>query len=135
MDSGRDLRIGSPRGGSGSDAWAGQAVATTGGGGAVLQRPEMAVEPASRTEPGPAASPTSLGNSGALTYEQLQAQLQARGVLYQQSTYVKETGQYEFRCSLPNRQNPRIRRTYIGKGGDAPSAMRAVLEQIDREQQ
>ncbi len=137
LDSSHDLRIGGPRGSSGSDAWAGQPPTSPGqAGGAVLQRPEMNVEPASRVEAVAPVSPASLPNtsSAPATIEQAQAQLKARGIVYQQSTFINETGQWEFRCALPSRQNPRTRRSYIGTGPDALSAMRAVLEQIDKDQ-
>jgi hypothetical protein len=132
LDSGHDLRIGSPR--TGSDAWAGQSVAAGTGTGAVLQRPELVAEPVSRTPTTPVATtPTSLGNSNGLTIEQ--AMLKARGAVYQQETFVNETGQWEFRCALPNPQNPRIRRTYVGRGPDSLSAIRVVLDQIDKDQE
>ncbi len=133
MDTGRDLRIGSPGGTPSSDAWASQPSPASPPGSAVLQRPELTAQPASQTQPAPTVSPASMPSSSGLTKEQAQAEFKARGVLYQQSTYVEESREWQFRCSLPSRQNPRIRHSYIGRGPDELSAMRAVLEQIDKE--
>jgi len=101
----------------------------------VLQHPQVVAEPASRSDPAPAATIASLpGGSGINSIEQAESQLAARGVVYEQWTFVKESGQGEFKCSLPNKQNPRLRRTYVGKGPDYLTAVRAVLEQIDKDQ-
>lgn len=136
MDSSRDLRIGNPASSPGSDAWAGQGITTAGGSsGAVLQHPQVVVEPASRSDPVPPATIASLpGGTGINSIEQAESQLTSRGVVYEQWTFVKESGQGEFKCSLPNKQNPRLRRTYVGKGPDYLTAVRAVLEQIDKDQ-
>jgi hypothetical protein len=66
--------------------------------------------------------------------EQAWAQLKARGVLWQDLSMVAETGEWKFSCAIPNRQNPSIRRRYEATAGDSLAAIRAVLEQLDKDQ-
>jgi hypothetical protein len=75
------------------------------------------------------------GGSRPLTYEQAQALLSARGVTQQRLEAGAEPGQWKFSCAIPNRQNPHIRRVYEAQahGPDGLNAIRAVLDQIDRE--
>jgi hypothetical protein len=47
---------------------------------------------------------------------------------------VGENGEWQYSCSIPNRQNPRIRRTYKYTAADPSAAIRAVLEQLEKEQ-
>ena len=44
-----------------------------------------------------------------------------------------EPGEWKFNCSIPNRQNPSIRRFYESRAGDPLAAVRAVVEQIEKE--
>jgi hypothetical protein len=135
LDNGGDLRIANPRPSTGNDGWVGQAPALGGdGSGAVLRRPELAAEPASRRDPAPVSSPTATANSRITTYEQAQAQLSARGIIWQRLETGSTNGEWKFTCSIPNRQNPRLHRTYEARGTDPVSAVRAALEQIDKDQ-
>lgn len=68
------------------------------------------------------------------SYEQAQAQLAARGVIWQRLESAGDTGEWKFSCSIPSRQNPNIRRTYEGRARDALGAIQAVLEQMDKDQ-
>jgi hypothetical protein len=66
------------------------------------------------------------------TFEQARAQLETRGI----SWYRLETGDsgtYKFSCSVPNRQNRMVSRTYEAQAGSELAAIQAVLDQIDRE--
>ncbi len=60
--------------------------------------------------------------------------LAARGVTWYRLETWGDNGQVKYTCSIPNRQNPHIRRTYEALARDRSSALRAVLDQIDREQ-
>lgn len=74
------------------------------------------------------------GVNGVTTFEQAKDELKARGAVWQRLEMVGETGEWKYSCSIPNRQNPRIRRTYEAKASEPIAAVRAVLEQIDKEQ-
>jgi hypothetical protein len=69
------------------------------------------------------------------TYGQLHEQLRQRGVTWWRLERVGDTDDYKFECSVPHRDNPNIRRVYEAqaKGGFGVEAIRAVLQQIDRE--
>lgn len=87
--------------------------------------PEPVFQPVSRAS----ASPVPASRS---TYEQIQAQLTARGVKWQRQETWGDTG-WKFSCSVPNKQNPFISRTYEAQAPTYLAAVQAVLEQIDRE--
>jgi hypothetical protein len=132
FDDTQNLRIGDPRG-TATDGWAGQGQVTSAApGGAKLRQP-ITADLASRQDTGPASTPTTQG-TGLLSYEQAQTQLASRGVLWQRLEKVAETGDSKFSCAVPNRQNPRIHRTYEARARDDISAIRAVIAQIDKEQ-
>jgi hypothetical protein len=136
FDNSRDLRIGDPRTNPSTGGWVGQGTATGGElSGAVLRRPEPAAgdsvlprgsAPVARVGPG--------GGSPGTTYEQLQSQLAAHGVVWQRQELNGETGEWKFSCLVPNRQNPKVRRMYEAKARDYATAIRSVLEQIEKEQ-
>jgi hypothetical protein len=69
----------------------------------------------------------------ASAYDQLKAQLLARGVVWMRLDTSAETGEVKFACSVPGRSNPDVRRTFEAKAADEASAMRAVLDKIDSE--
>jgi hypothetical protein len=131
-----DLRIGNPRSNPATGGWAGQGAATGGElSGAVLRRPEPAgTEPVSQRGPTPVSSGGPVSGSPATTYEQLQAQLAALGVLWQRQELNSETGEWKFSCLVPNRQNPKVRRMYEARARDYLATVRSVLEQIEKEQ-
>jgi hypothetical protein len=103
----------------------------------VLRNPEPVVEAVSRPNPVPnppaAVPPAGTGFGPRRTpasYEELQAQLSARGVSWQRQETVPDG--FKFVCSLPNRYNPRINRIYEATARDYKTAIQAVLDQIDR---
>lgn len=116
-DSGQDLRI--------ADAYR-KPEAPASPGGTVLRRPEPVFQPAGLAAP--AAPVAALG-----TFEQAQAALTARGVTWQRLETLADAGEWKFSCSVPNRQNPAVNRTYEARARDALSAIQAVIDQIDRE--
>ncbi len=67
------------------------------------------------------------------SYEQAQVALLGKGVKWQQLQMAGDPGEWSFSCSLPDRQNPSISRTYTGKGPNYLAAMQAVLDQMERE--
>jgi hypothetical protein len=126
------LRIADPQAGG---AWKGSQT------GVVLNRPELApdpVRPSNVVAPpaGPVAAPGIALTAGgrAITYEQAQALLAARGVKVQRLESTGENGEWKFTCSVPNRQNPQISRTYEARATDPIAAVRAVLDQLDKDQ-
>lgn len=74
-------------------------------------------------------SPTRGSGGNSLTWEQAQEMLRARGVNWQQSEY--RDGQWYFRCSIPNPQNPGLTRYFEANAPDEISAVRAALERMD----
>jgi hypothetical protein len=82
---------------------------------------------------GPSFAPPVAG-SRIGSYEQAQEQLARRGVTWQRLESWGDRGEWQFSCSVPNRQNKFISRTYEARGKDYLSAVRAVLDQIDKEQ-
>jgi hypothetical protein len=136
FDNSHDLRINNPRGNSGNDGWAGQGAAPSGdAGGAKLGGPEPVGDPTLRRDPSGVYSPVSNSNSPATTIDQAVEQLKARGVIWKQFVQTGENEEWEVRCSVPNRQNSRLRRNHVARDRDLLSAIRAVIEKIDREQQ
>ena len=149
LDSSQDLRIGAPAGNPGNDSWARQGPAggtgqLASGSGAILRPPESVTEPAPRRElttasnpgssPDPAvAARTAPAAANATSFDQLQVQMVSRGVLWQRLEMVGDTGGWKYSCSVPNRQNPKLRRTYEARANDPAAAIRAVLEQLDKE--
>jgi hypothetical protein len=134
LDPSRDLRIGggAPTPVLDNGSWRGPA-------GATLRQPEPVPEGKPRAEAIPVLGTgqsmvtlTSTGNASE-EYRQLQAQLQARGVTWQRLETWGENGDWKFSCSIPNRQNPNIRRNYEAIAHGDLAAVRAALEQIDRE--
>jgi hypothetical protein len=144
IDGPRDLRIGAPGASAGNDGWAregsagnhpqsytGQAV---GDSGALLRPPEAITEPVSRQGLTVVSNPGAPQDNRALTYEQAQDLMKKRGVLWQRLEMVAESGEWKYSCSIPNRQNPKIRRTYEARASEPVAAIRAVLEQLDKDQ-
>jgi hypothetical protein len=112
-------------------------VAPAPGVGTQLQQPLTGFVPASRQPVvgvNPAVDPARPAN-GHLTYEGAQAQLTARGVTWQRLESWGDQGDWKFTCSVPNRQNAYISRTYEAEAHDPLSAVRGVLDQIDHDQQ
>jgi hypothetical protein len=139
LDPTHDLRIGAGGGsatGAAGDAWHGR----TGAPDVALRQPEptnggatpRAVLPVSASGPAPAPVTTAAGS--VTTFEQAQVLLKAHGVVWQRLETWGEGGEWKFSCSVPNRQNPNLRQNYEARAGDQLAAVRAVLEQIEREQ-
>ena len=134
-DAAPDLRIGSSGPSTGNDGWGspsstGQAA---GGSGALLRPPEAITQPAPRQELATVSNPGA-PRDRAITYEQAQEEMKKRGVLWQRLEMVAESGEWKYSCSIPNRQDPKLRRTYEARAADPVSAIRAVLEQLDKDQ-
>jgi hypothetical protein len=68
------------------------------------------------------------------SYQQLQDALTARGVTWQRLETIGDTGEWKFNCSVPNRQTPNLNRRNVARRRTDLDAIRAVLEQIDRDQ-
>ena len=77
----------------------------------------------------PASAPGAVGES---TYEQLQQQLQARGVVWQQLKTSVEKGEWFFACAIPDPNSPGVQRHYEARavGPFGLAAIRAVLSDI-----
>jgi hypothetical protein len=100
--------------------------------GGQLQQPPPGFAPVSRMQSGGAAP--SAGSNGSMTYEDAQARLTARGVSWQRLETWGDQGDWKFTCSIPNKQNPYISRTYEAEAHDPLSAVRGVLDQLDHDQ-
>jgi hypothetical protein len=68
------------------------------------------------------------------SYEQLQQQLRARGVVWQQLR-SGESDEWHFICAVPHPEQPRLRRNYEARaaGPNGLAAIRAALAEIDRD--
>jgi hypothetical protein len=65
------------------------------------------------------------------SFEQAQAALRGRNVLWQDLKSQPDTGEWRFSCSVPNKHNPSLSRTYEGRATTALAAVQAVLDKID----
>ena len=145
LDPNHDLRIGggsspAPAASPASGTWRGQSAPAD----VALQRPEAAAEapPAQRLQPQPvpAAQPVQpapvfgLTASQVVTFEQAQASLRAHGVTWQRLETSADAGEWTFSCWIPSRQNPSTHQNYEARASDQIAALRAVLEQIERDQ-
>jgi hypothetical protein len=134
LDLNRDMRIGAGAGGSNPVA---PVPVTTAQAGAVLRGVEPAAEPA-RAQPAgvtpvPAAGVALASGGRTDTYQQLQELILARGVNWQRLETVGD-GSWKYSCSIPNSQNPATGRHYEAKASTDLGAIRAVLDEIDRQQ-
>jgi hypothetical protein len=59
--------------------------------------------------------------------------LDQRGMKGFRLEMLRETGQWRCSCSIPTRQNPTIKQTYDTTAADPQAALRAVVEQVERE--
>ena len=80
------------------------------------------------------ANPGATAGSFNLSYEEAQARLTARGVNWQRLETWGDQGDWKFTCSIPNRQNPYISRTYEAEAHDPLSALHGVLDQLEHDQ-
>jgi hypothetical protein len=136
LDPNHDLRI--ANGGAAAanppagDGWHGPSAPAD----VTLHRPELAGDapPAPRSPPQPAPGFALTAASAVGTYEDAQRLLRAHGVTWQRLETAGDAGEWKFTCWVPNRQDPNIHQTYGYQAPDPVSAMRAVLEQIEREQ-
>jgi len=76
---------------------------------------------------------TPLGNASGASADALLTLLQARGVNWHRLETWGDNSEWKYSCSVPNANNPNIRRTYEARGRDPRSAMAAVLTQMDQE--
>lgn len=79
------------------------------------------------------AAARSPNGSRVLNYEEAQAALASRGVNWQRLETWGDKGEWKFSCSIPNKKNAFISRNYEARSPDYLSAIRAVMDQIDRE--
>ena len=119
------LRIGGGTPGDGR-TWSGPNAST-----ASLQRPEPPGDPVAHGDPQPARlTPPQTASTAptAMTFEQAQAQLEAKGVIWQQ--WSQADGQWKFSCAVPNPQDRTKSRRYDATGRDYVSAVQAALDKI-----
>jgi hypothetical protein len=127
IDGSHDLRITDPAGSTA--AVGGQGLGTQ------LQQPVMGAPPTATFAPVSRQGQTlaSPGSSN-LSYEEAQARLRALGVTWQRLETWGDQGDWKFTCSIPNRQNPYISRTYEAEAHDPLSALHGVLDQLEHDQ-
>jgi hypothetical protein len=126
VDGRHDLQIGDSRPQPPGQTWSGPPAA----GNTVLQPPQPALIPTASQSVAPAFAPASTARL--TSYEQARGQLQARNVAWFRLE-TGDQGSYKFSCSIPNRQNPNLSRTYEAQGPTELAAIQVVLEQIDKE--
>jgi hypothetical protein len=120
LDPGSDeLRIRAPEGGA--VTWQGSGGSAAG---VVLQPPQPIAAP---TAPVQLAS-----NVTVQTYDQLKAQLRARGVGVISFKTDLASGETTLTCFVPIKGDPSKQQVHTTKAADEVSAMRAVLDQLDR---
>jgi hypothetical protein len=126
LDAAHDLRIADPRRPQDGKNWSGPPAAGT------LASHTGPAPPLPAT---PVSAPTAsaAASSRIATYEQAQAQLAARGVIWQRLESAGDQGGWKFSCSIPNPQNRAISHTYEAQAVDYLSAIRAVLDQIGKD--
>jgi hypothetical protein len=115
-----DLRIGQD---PAPAPWGGPGAAT----------PGVALQPPQPLSPKPAADAQLTSNSAAASYEQLRAQLVARGADLITFTTNAPTGETTLTCRVPVPGSPSSHQRYDARARDEVSAMRAVLDQMDRQ--
>jgi hypothetical protein len=120
-----------PGGWQGPGAGSSSGAQLTGSVGVNLQKPEAIVDPVQRPTTLPVAG-TAPAAPSAADLDQLQAQLKQRGMTWQHEESV--AGGVRFTCAVPNRHNPDINRFYEATAPDLAAAIRAVLQQIDSQQ-
>jgi hypothetical protein len=126
-----ELRISSPQ--PASDSWAGRDPSARAAG-AALRGIQSAGDSTNPPDSPAGATSVSLPSSQVTTYEQARDILASRGDIVQRPPERDpNTGLWKFSCSLPNRQDPSRHRTYVATAADSLGAVRAVLEQIERE--
>ena len=81
-------------------------------------------------QPKPTPDVQLTGNTTAPTYQQLKAQLLARGVSVINITTKGE--EVTLTCFVPLKDNQNAHQRYDAKGRDELAAMQAVLDQIDK---
>ncbi len=101
--------------------------------GAVLNAPQPLYQPVARRDPSMARTVAPVSAGRVMTYEQAQALLAARGVKWQRLETWGDAGNWKFSCSIPNRQNAFISRTYEAQAPSYLAAVQAVLAQIESE--
>lgn len=99
--------------------------------GTQLRRPEPIVQPLPRSPapPGLLTAGSWVPAAQTAANDPWQAQLRARGVLWQRQEQVLEG--VKFIALVPHRQQPNVTHTYEATARDYPSAVQAVLQQID----
>jgi hypothetical protein len=80
------------------------------------------------------ANPGAATGSSNLSYEAAQARLTSYGVAWQRLETWGDQGDWKFTCSIPNRQNPYISRTYEAEAHDPLAAVHGVLDQLEHDQ-
>jgi hypothetical protein len=124
LDANRELRIGTHTPSPGGAP----------AGGVALSEPQpMSAGESVRSETRPTQGFQLATGKGTPSYDQLRQLLLARGVVWMRLDTSVETNESKFTCSIANRQNPNIRRTYEARARDDLSAIRAVLDRIDRD--
>jgi len=139
LDPTRELRIGDRNAMPAS--WRGPAEGTK----ATLDTPRPVQDRATPAQPAPQPTPTArpenrltqplqpLGATTGASADALLALLQARGVTWHRLETAGDNGEWKYVCSVPNANNPNIRRMYEARGRDPRTAMTAVLNQMDQE--
>jgi hypothetical protein len=127
LDGGKDLRIGSDAGNR------------SGAPGVTLSRPQPIDSnsgPGARAEPVTPSAIIPAGGPAPITSIDAGLRLlEARGVKGFRLEYLRDSNQWRCSCSVASRQNPssNVKQTFDARAADAVSAVRAVVEQVERD--
>jgi hypothetical protein len=137
LDPTRELRIGNDDGNASPASRRGPAAGTK----SPLDTPQTAQDrgtpgqptspPTPRSENRPTPQP--LAGAPGTSADALLTLLQARGVTWHRLETSGDSGEWKYSCTVPNANNPNIRRMYEARGRDPRTAMAAVLTQMDQE--
>jgi hypothetical protein len=126
LDSRYNLGMGTP---GENRSWAGLTTA----GNTSLSRPEPVTGLVPPPDRSAARALESTTGSRLRSFEDAQALLRDRGITWQRLESAADQGGWKFSCSIPNRQNPKVSRTYEAQARTELDAIQAVLDQIDKE--
>ncbi len=129
LDGSSELRIGAMPTTASPANWQGQGtpVATQ------VHQPVAAFEAASQP-PILARGVAPVSSVRVISIDQALSRLAGYGVKGMRLETWGDNGEWKFSCSIPNRQNQYISRNYESRAGDSLSALRSVIEQIEKEQ-
>ncbi len=139
LDGDRELRIGPPPsaklgGPSGDEGGKGRPTAEAPGK-ATISKPEP-LRAAADLAKAPTLQPVTMAGGTTVLVQSVDhglTILEGRGMKAFRLELQRDTGQWRCTCSLPDRQNPSLKKTYDTQARDRLAALRALIEQVEKE--